>query len=507
MLGYQVTAGDSAWTSFLFDFKEDATSCGTTPVSCFSTYGINSADFRQNNTAFLDGLLCDGTDLPDDPGSFPQTLGWVRSFVSGLEGNENHVGFIYERCHPGGRWMNTNRETVESNEIQSPTGVSSRASSQLVYYYDQTDHEVFMFAQGTGDSWIQLTNTNTTEGVWVHVQIYSSFDAGEADGPPVQDGDEVICQERDFVDFLTPNDTHVYYLDIDSFTKNIGEAEGQAGEETSIDVSDTKGFIVVTPVISESDFTAKSFQHLIGTSRDWLNPAAIRFTMNAMGRDAVDFTTGQILADNTPLDGTSNGFVLLQPEEFLFDFGANNVGARDVNVVGIAFADNYGPAGLLGYQAVPADTLWTPFLFDYKEDPTSCGNRPVSCFLTVGLNDTYGQHNQELSQNDLLCGGTNTPDHPDGGINEIGWARVLVSGLAEGENHIGIFMQDGLIGIPAPSTTYSEGARYMYVSGEGITGGAPPENCAVAGDEDGDGLSDCADADGVGQAGPKRRNL
>ncbi len=184
------------------------------------------------------------------------------------------------------------------------------------------------------------------------MQIFRSFDAG--DDSPVSDGDEVVCDERNLVDLLTLNDTHVYDLRDANFTKNIGEAEDVSGESTSIDADDTKGFVIITPVVSESDFTAISFQHLIGSTRD--DGGSIEYGINAMGRDAVDFTTGEIVADGTPLDVETSGFQVLRPEELLFDFSASvsadGTGGR-ADVIGIAFQDEYGPSGLLGYKVVP----------------------------------------------------------------------------------------------------------------------------------------------------------
>ncbi len=137
---------------------------------------------------------------------------------------------------------------------------------------------------------------------------------------------------------------------------------------------------------------------------------------------------------------------------------------------------------------------WTSFVFDFIENPTSCGSRTVGCFLTVGINDTFTQANQELTQNDTLCAGATTPTHPT--LVPFGWARIFVSGLDELENHIGVFIQD---------FDGKEGADFMYVKGERV-GGIPGENCTVAGDEDGDGFSDCADTDCDGQIGPDGEN-
>ena len=369
------------------------------------------------------------------------------------------------------------------SQIIAPTGISTRASSQLISYYD---------VEGD-DAAIQVTNTNDTEGVWIHVQIFRSFDP-DGGGPL----DPVICDERDFVDFLTPNDTHVYDLEIDNFPRNQGETNAASGLATTFtDIDDTLGFVVITPVQSNVDLTAISFQHLTGTVHDDEDDD----TMNLMGRDAVDFTTGEIVMDGTPLDGISNGFVVLQPEELLFNFVADDDSpdSRNANVLGIVFQDQYGPAGLLGYTVLPGEATWTPFIFDYNEDPTSCGITIVSCFAYLGINESFDLDNTELGDIDL-CSGTTTPEYPaPGGTIGVddpftqeffGWARIFVSGLDDFENLIGIIENDD-----------AEGIDYMHVKGV-RTDINPAENCAVAGDEDGDMSADCADPDCDGMMGP-----
>ena len=473
LLGYGVQQGDATWTSFIFDYRENPTSCGNREVACFLTLGLNDS-FGQNNTEFTQGiaedLLCSGVETPDHPFASTAELAWTRMFVSGLTDTESHLGVITNNADEGAAWMFTNRDNVDNNVIQAPTGITTRATSQLVYYYD-------LFGEETK---IQITNTNDSEGVWIHVQIFRNLDNAM---------EGIFCDERDFVDFLTPNDTHFYELNISNFPRNIGETAVAAGSATTIDLNvpdNTSGFVVITPIVSESDFSAMSFQHLVGTSND----DSEEFRLTAMGRDAVDLATGQILADGIVLDGTTAGFLLLQPEELLLSFQDGG----DADVVGIAFDDNYGPPGLLGYNITPADVTWTPFIFDYNEDPTSCGNTPVSCFQTVGINDTKAQNNEVINStmNDiLLCAGTETPNDPGSFGNPVGWLRIFVSGLGENTNHMGFYVDDD-----------NQGAEHFFVRGDRVSGGAPPENCAVAGDEDGDGNADCADPDCVGLAGP-----
>ena len=338
---------------------------------------------------------------------------------------------------------------IEANsQIIRATGNAIEASSQIVYFYDLNDIETA----------IHITNTNDTEGVWIHVQLFRSYD-------PDNDGttsNSVFCEERNFVDFLTPNDTHIYEIGDDNFVKNIGETAADSGDETTIvDTDGTKGFIIITPVVSEADLSAKSFQYLFGSSH---GPER-QFSLNAMGRDAVDLSTGEVLADDTVLDGVAGGFVLLQPEELLFDFESDS----DIDITGIVFSDVYGPPGLLGYAVQPADALWTSFVFDFKEDPTSCGMRMVDCFLTVGLNDDILQNNDEFRQgisggDDLLCAGTSSLDYPDDNdavvcpncgdnIDFTGWVRIFISGLSDLENHLGVIYDEEF-----------EDARWMFTN-------------------------------------------
>ncbi len=385
-------------------------------------------------------------------------------------------------------------------QFVKPTGTTG-SSSQLVYYYDNSGPEI--------SSYIQVTNNNDTQPVWLHVQIFRNF---------LTQGEVLTsCDERNFVDMLTPNDTHTYFINIPNFPKNMGETETDPGESTSIDATFTKGFVVITPVVSESDLSAISFQYLTGTTYladfELFSPLPdARYQVEAMGRDAVDFTTGEIVSAGTPLDGESNGYVVLQPEELLFEFqGIGNldppfVESIGVDIVGIAFNDVYGEPGLLGYQVQPGNANWTTFMFDFKEDPTSCGERQVQCFTTLGLNDTFGlgQNNTDLVPGgigdgdadldfgDLLCAGAETPQYPyqETNFNSIlstfGWARIFVDGLGDFENHLGFFVNANI-----------DGASLIYTKGEETEVTPPPSNedCSVEGDEDEDGFADCLDTD------------
>ena len=152
---------------------------------------------------------------------------------------------------------------IANAQIIAPTGTISRASSQLVLFYDQTGR--------LGD--IQITNTNDTEAVTIHVIFLASYQAIVADDDL---SDLVLCDELDFVDVLTPNDTHVYDLsESPTITKNVGESAAAAGGSASFNLANLGangaiGAVIITPVVSESDLSPISFQHLFGSVNGYI---------------------------------------------------------------------------------------------------------------------------------------------------------------------------------------------------------------------------------------------
>ena len=350
-------------------------------------------------------------------------------------------------------------------QIIKTDGTSTEASSQLIYIFNENDNSA-----------IQVTNTNDTSGVTIHIQIFRSYTING--GTP----DEVIvrCEERDFFDVLTANDT-VFY-DFDDIETN---ADMDIDVPIDLDSPPSMGFVVVTPVVSNVDATAISFQHMIGEFQE----SSDEITGGAMGRDALNFATGEVEPDGTPLDGVTNGFVVLQPEELLFDFN-NNDQSTDADIFAVAFSDSYGPAGLLGYTVLPGEVNWTPFIFDFEENPTSCGNKVIQCFDIVGINDTYEVNDDDSAEvgRDELCEGTITPDNANNNTIAEGWVRIFVSGIDPFESVLAFKHID-------------EDGDWVYTKGQ-ETEINPGENCGVAGDEDGDMSADCADPDCVGMTGP-----
>ena len=300
-------------------------------------------------------------------------------------------------------------------------GKTMEASSQLIFWYDNDD-SVF-----TRDASIQVTNTSSTDPVEVHIQIYSST------GDGVDVANTVRCIDGNFNDVLTANDTHVYAMD------DIQLNNGEAGTIAPIpSVDGTKGFVVVTPVVGNGDNTAISFQHLIGST--YVSQTNVGgnqvMVVSAMGRDAVDLTNGQILAQGTTLDGVSTGLIQIQPTEIVFnvtDFNGFNV-LFNFDIVAIVFADEYGPAGLLGYRAVPAESTWSPFLFDFDETSGSCPIATNSCFNNWGLSAQNTAFDQLIDPGINICDAVVLP--PDFSGLTSGWSRSFIMGIDPLENQL-----------------------------------------------------------------------
>ena len=270
-----------------------------------------------------------------------------------------------------------------------PVGKTEEQASQLIFWYDQTFDDFGRF------SFIQVTNAGNV-GVDIHVQIFASDDS-------------VTCREFDFDDFLTANDTNIYDL------FNL----------PAFDITDTKGFVVITPINNTFDRDAISFQNLFGNSIIFDLAFGTQYSLNAQGRDAVSFTTGGVTPDGTVLDGLANGYVLIQPDVLKFNFAGVAGFLNLADIVSIAFVDIYGDDG---YKADDGFATLTPLMFDTEERPFSCDVIPQDCFFDYGLNEIIGAANPLVNGGAVLC--------PDTFIFE-GWVKMSV-GLGEGVNELGV---------------------------------------------------------------------
>jgi hypothetical protein len=320
------------------------------------------------------------------------------------------------------------------------TGTTTRQASQLILWYDQS------FGPA-GDnlrrfSFIQVTNA-ATHAVRIHVQFFRSFNP--VPGNPLT---AVRCQERDFNDRLTPNDTAIY--DLFDIERNDPLNPGAV----NFSVEDTKGFVVVTAV--DADGEAIAHQNLFGNSYVFDGNNVTLHRLNAMGRDAVSFPSGDRVADGTVLDGVDAGLVLIQPDVLKFNFEQTLTKSpffpNLADIISISLIDNYDGGVGGAYAAEPGFVTWNnPLVFDLNENPESCDTISQDCFFDIGFNERIGVANPLLDGQRLFCSDNFTPD---------GWARIEVIGYDEFENELGIV---------AMSTSNDTGDAYwMYSEPPGV---------------------------------------
>lgn len=113
---------------------------------------------------------------------------------------------------------------------------SDTSSFQLVSFYDLRDR----------DSFVQITNTSSTGSGRIHVQI---FDVGNN------------CNENNFYDSLTINDTHVY---------NMRDITTNDGSPAGVVLPDSAYGIVVITAVDSNNFAVPDFD-LIGNFRVFEN--------------------------------------------------------------------------------------------------------------------------------------------------------------------------------------------------------------------------------------------
>ncbi|MCH8029039.1 MAG: hypothetical protein IH874_03810 [Candidatus Dadabacteria bacterium] len=305
-----------------------------------------------------------------------------------------------------------------------PVGKTTQQASQLVFWYDEANSSTDRHTH------IMVTNASIDTPVNVHVQIFASsctLDALDVCIPSTL----VICAETDFNDFYTPRDTHTYWMD-EVLTNDPTQPTFLVG-----DFDGTKGFVVVTPIDAPGTRAAIAHQHMFGHSFVEDSIVGSGFGVSATGRDAVSFSTGNVVADGTLLDGVDNGYVLLQPDKLKFNFAASLY--DEIDIISIAFSDNY--AGAFGYVATPAGAVWTPLVFNEFETPISCNPVVQDCFFNIGLNPQLPQSNELLGIRDL-CPNNPTID---------GFVKVAVSGVEGLENEL------GLIGFTDTGVSFCDG--------------------------------------------------
>ncbi|NIP29497.1 MAG: hypothetical protein GTO02_03905 [Candidatus Dadabacteria bacterium] len=255
----------------------------------------------------------------------------------------------------GGDTQVLNTDTIDLSGIPVNT-----FNTQISAYYDLRDR----------NSYIQITNFSPNS-IRIHVQIFQ-HDRG--------------CDELNFFDDLTPNDTVVY--DMDNIVKNNGLA-------APINLADDSyGYVVVSDTRLDDGIIMNTYASLIGNFR------------------IVD-EAGYEYRTNMPEEG-GNGTIFSNPGEYP---SASNYIANFNTVDGANLADVVGYA----YESIGDTSTVTNidegfsfdiFVFDMNEEPLSCDRRNFACgnVMNYGINEDYSAS----KGNNLLCPGGGLAD-PQGG--------------------------------------------------------------------------------------------
>lgn len=230
---------------------------------------------------------------------------------------------------------------------------------QLNAYYDLRNRKTY----------IQITHAaaEMPVDVTIHVQIFQ-HDRG--------------CDELNFNDVLTLNDTVVYDLD------NIIRNDGTTAPISLLD--DSYGYVVVTAIIPGNPDVRDYPRALIGNFRI-IDDAGYEYRTNMQN-------TGNY--EPVIPDGISSHYIL----------NFNNVdGANQADIVGFAYRDIEPNGTVINMdEGINFDV----FVYDLNEEPLSCDNKNFACgnVMNYGVNDDYGASRG----NDVLCEGGGLAD-PRGG--------------------------------------------------------------------------------------------
>lgn len=209
---------------------------------------------------------------------------------------------------------------------------SDTTSIQLVSFYDLRDRESF----------VQITNTNSAAGR-VHVQI---FDVGNN------------CNENNFYDDLTGNDTHVY---------NLRDIQTNDGNPSGVVLPDGAYGMVVITLVSP------------GTN------GALPFPPDLMGNFRILDNSGyEYRTNSTALTRPIEGEIENQPEIYVNFNKAGGVTFSDVIGVtlddtGVGESQTEFFTEVLSTNIVDINVLIDVDLFDLNENIFSCRNIIYAC--------------------------------------------------------------------------------------------------------------------------------
>ncbi len=211
---------------------------------------------------------------------------------------------------------------------------SDTTSSQLVSFYDLRDRESF----------IQITNTDSAAGR-IHVQI---FDVGNN------------CNENNFYDDLTGNDTHVY---------NLRDIQTNDGNPAGVVLPDGAYGIVVITLVNSTNNGFLPFPDLIGNFR-------------VIDSSGYEYRTNSTALTFFPLE---EGDVIQNQLEIYVNFNKAS-GITFSDVIGVTLDDTGGGefgtdpiTEVLSTNIVDINVLIDVDIFDLDENIFSCRNIIYAC--------------------------------------------------------------------------------------------------------------------------------
>ena len=265
---------------------------------------------------------------------------------------------------------------------------------------------VSYFDLGNRQTFVQVTNTSSTMSAVLHVQIFS---------------DAFNCEDRDFSDTLTPNETHVYDI------RNLQTADGSPVNFAIPDGS--HGFVV----ISAGNGMGGSLSELVGNFRI-VDNSGYEYRVNSAAN-----------ASNFPLSPRQD-----RKARFTDDWGANQA-----DIVGANFElQTQLPDGSNDVTVQLTDPAEL-FIFDDEETGTSCGEVIMGCDEIPGDDDSGEGDGVDLPvfTGDFINQGINDvfPNSRGGGVlcsgdfNTDGYVRVRISTVDSG--NIGFETLIGFVGL------------------------------------------------------------